>query len=149
MQAAAAWLERQPQLGRDTFVRGRPDPLTAGRSSDLTDLLRACLVALQLPSDQVAAVQAPRPRLWPASAAIRLLRARLAILPDGSPLGHYLPPLEPGPHATLRQRAALASTLVAGLELARDAVLTLEQDTAWTTIRVTRHATDPVPPAAV
>jgi len=46
----------------------------------------------------------------------------------------------------LRHCAALASTLVAGLELARDAVVTLEQDAAWATIQVTTR-TEPGEPA--
>jgi chromatin segregation and condensation protein Rec8/ScpA/Scc1 (kleisin family) len=39
----------------------------------------------------------------------------------------------------LRARAALASTLIAGLELARDGVLALDQDAAWTPVRVKRR----------
>jgi len=148
MQAGAAWLGRQPQLGHDTFARGRPDELRAGRGSDLTDLLRACLVALQVPQDQVARIEAPRPRLWQPSDAVRLLRVRLATGPDRQPLERFLPPLMPGPQAGLRHRAALASTLVAGLELARDDVVTLEQDTEWDAIRVSRRPTDPVVAAA-
>jgi transposase len=35
--------------------------------------------------------------------------------------------------------AALSSTLIAGLELARDGVLVLDQDAAWTPVRVRRH----------
>jgi segregation and condensation protein A len=142
MQAAAAWLERQPQLGRDSFARGRADELSARRSSDLADLLRACLISLQVPQNQLPRLAAPRPRLWQAHDAIRLLRARLATLPDDAPLALYLPPLLPGPQAALRQRAALASTLVAGLELARDDVLRLEQDATWAAIRVMRRAVD-------
>lgn len=148
MQAAAAWLDRRPQLGRDVFARGRLDDLIVNRSSDLTDLLRACLLALQVPHEQLAQAAAPRQRLWRPNEAIHLLRARLATLPDGQPLDRFLPELPPGPHAALRQRAALASTLVAGLELARDDVLTLAQDSAWAAIRVTRRPLAPVAAAA-
>jgi len=143
MQAAAAWLDCQPQLGRDSFARGHPDALIAHRGSDLTDLLRACLVALHVPQDQLAQAAATRPRLWPPSEAMRLLRARLAAGPDGQPLERFLPALPPGPHAALRRRAALASTLVAGLELARADVLTLEQDTAWAAVLVSRRPLAP------
>jgi chromatin segregation and condensation protein Rec8/ScpA/Scc1 (kleisin family) len=41
-----------------------------------------------------------------------------------------------GPGRALRCRAAVASTLVAGLELARDGALALEQDVAWSPIRI-------------
>ena len=50
MRAAADWLERQPQLGQVVFARGGTAATShAGRGGDLTDLLRACLVALQVP----------------------------------------------------------------------------------------------------
>jgi segregation and condensation protein A len=105
--------------------------------------VRACLLALQVPHQQLVQAAAPRPRLWPPSEAIRLLRARLAAGPDGQPLERFLPALPSGPHAALRYRAALASTLVAGLELARDDVLTLEQDSAWAAVQVRRRPLAP------
>jgi segregation and condensation protein A len=55
MQAAAAWLERQPQLGRDVFLRGASEGSTSGHVGDITDLLRACLVALAVPERHAAA----------------------------------------------------------------------------------------------
>jgi segregation and condensation protein A len=58
-------------------------------------------------------------------------------LPDATPLAALLPRLDgTDPGRTLHCRAAVASTLVAGLELARDGVLTLAQDVAWAPIRV-------------
>jgi segregation and condensation protein A len=39
----------------------------------------------------------------------------------------------------LRRRAAVASTLVAGLELTRTGTLALDQDAAWTAIRMGRR----------
>jgi len=52
----------------------------------------------------------------------------------------FLPPLgNEEPDSGLRARAALSSTLIAGLELARDGVLALEQDEAWTPVLVRRH----------
>jgi chromatin segregation and condensation protein Rec8/ScpA/Scc1 (kleisin family) len=39
----------------------------------------------------------------------------------------------------LRRRAAVASTLVASLELARDGSVSIAQDAAWTSIRVSRQ----------
>ena len=44
--------------------------------------------------------------------------------------------------AELRCRVAVASTLFAGLELARNGALTLEQDADWTPIRVSRRERD-------
>jgi segregation and condensation protein A len=139
MRTAADWLERQPQLGQVVFARGGTAATShAGRGGDLTDLLRACLVALQVPPDQAADILPRPPRLWAASDAIRLMRQRLAGSAGAMPLSDFLPPLaDTAPHRALRHRAALASTLVAGLELAREALLTLEQDAPWATIQVT------------
>ena len=139
MRAATDWLERRPQLGQTVFARGQDAATAATRAGGLADLLRACLVALQVPPSQLAQVRPRKPRLWQASEAIGLMRTRLGQLPNGSPLVAYLPPLAPGPDAGLRRRAALASTLVAGLELARDTVVTLEQNAPSAVIRVSRR----------
>ena len=42
----------------------------------------------------------------------------------------------PGPGSTLRQNAAHAATLIAGLELARDGGITLNQDAPWQQIHI-------------
>jgi segregation and condensation protein A len=137
MREAAAWLARQPQLGQDVFTRRGAADAASSRTGALTDLLRACLVALQVLAEQASAVRPRPPRLWQASDAIRHMSQRLATLPDGSRLDAYLPALADGPDRPLRLKAALASTVLAGLELARAEVLLLEQDSAWSEIRVT------------
>jgi segregation and condensation protein A len=142
MRAAADWLERQPQLGQAVFARGHAPPPSA-RAGALTDLLRACLVALQVPPTRADQIRPRVLRLWQASDAIRHMSQRLGALPDGSQLSDYLPALADGPDQSLRRRAALASTLVAGLELARESVLTLQQDTVWAAIRVVRGQDGP------
>jgi segregation and condensation protein A len=140
MRQATDWLVRRPQLGWDVFPRGRPEADLAGRGSDLTDLLRACLLALRVPGEQVAAYRPRPPPLWRVTDAIPLMRQRLAAVPAGGPLAAFLPPLEgDDPDRPLRCRAAVASTLVAGLELARDGAVTLAQDAAWMPIRVSRR----------
>jgi segregation and condensation protein A len=147
MRAAAEWLERQPQLGRDSFRRGRPEASVTGRSGDRTELLRACLPALQVPEDQVVALR-PRPLpLWTASDALARVSQLLPVLPDGSPLAAYWPPIpQDGPARARRWRVAVASTLIAGLERARDGALLLDQDADWMPIRVTRRMDgDPAP----
>jgi segregation and condensation protein A len=140
MRLAADWLERRPRLGREVFPRGSPELSPAGRVGDLTELLRACLVALRVPEEQVAALRPRPPPLWRASDALPRLRQLLGLLPDGSPLQAFLPSLgSEKPDSGVRARAALSSTLIAGLELARDGVLALEQDAAWTPVLVRRH----------
>jgi segregation and condensation protein A len=140
LRQAADWLEHRLQLGRDVFPRGRPQGGGFGRGSDLTDLLRACLVVLYVPDLQAAAYRPRPPPLWRVTDAIPHIRQLLAGSPGGSPLAALLPPIEgDDPGRALRCRAAVASTLVAGLELARDGALTLEQGAAWTEIHVSRR----------
>jgi segregation and condensation protein A len=143
MRAAANWLDRRVQLGRDVFRRGRPEIGPADRGADMTDLLRACLAALLVPEEAAVALQPRPPPLWTASNALAQLARLLPVLPDGSPLQAYLPTIpRDAPRRALRQRAALASTLIAALERARDGALSLQQDSAWTPIRVTRRVAD-------
>jgi segregation and condensation protein A len=136
-RAVADWLERRPQLGRDVFGRGAADSRESdGRVGDITELLRACLVALHVP-EQTDTYSLRPPRLWQVGDAIAHMRGLLGALPDGSPLTAFLPRVgsaEPG--RALRCRVAMSSTLVAGLELARTGDLTLNQDAPWTPIRV-------------
>ena len=81
-----------------------------------------------------------RRRLWQVTDAIARMQRLLDVLPDGSPLSDFLPaPDGAEPDRALRPRAAVASTLVAGLELARTGTLALDQDAAWTAIRVGRR----------
>jgi len=142
VRAAADWLERRPQLGRDVFGCGTGDRRhNDGRVGDITELLRACLIALRVP-DQADACRPRPPPLWQVSDAIARMRQLLGVLPDGSPLTAFLPTVggvEPG--RTLRSRVAVSSTLVAGLELARAGTLALDQDAPWTPIRV-QHRDD-------
>jgi segregation and condensation protein A len=141
MRNAADWLERRAQLGRDAFRRGRPEVSTAGRGGDVTELLRACLPALQVPENQAVALQPRPPPLWTASAALAHLSRLLTMLPDGSPLTAFLPRIpHDAPARALRCRAAVSSTLIAGLERARDEALVLDQEGDWMPIRVTRRA---------
>ena len=44
--AAADWLERRPQLGRNELRRGRSERRSQPRGAEIIDLLRARLVAL-------------------------------------------------------------------------------------------------------
>jgi segregation and condensation protein A len=143
MHAAADWLDRRVRLGRDVFRRGRPEVSSTDRGGDLTDLLRACLPALRVPDEQAVALQPRPPPLWTASNALAQLARLLAVLPDGSPLEAYLPTIpQDAPRRALRQRVALASTLIAALERARDGALSLKQETAWHPIRLTRRVDD-------
>ena len=116
-------------------VSGAEDvPPVAG--GDLTDLLRACLVALRLPP--LADTDPPR-RLpfWGIGDATARIRRLLRELPEGGRLEVFLPKIaEAGPARALHCRAAMAGTFVAGLELARSGALTLQQEQSWQLIQV-------------
>jgi segregation and condensation protein A len=154
MGAAADWLDQRPQLGRDGFRRGQPELNAASRGGDLTDLLRACLPALHVPEDTAVALRPRPPPLWTATDARAHVARLLGILADGSKLTEFLPRIpEDAPARALACRVALASTLIASLELARDGTVGLEQAADWTPIHVTRRgnsdaaADDPESPA--
>jgi len=141
--AAAEWLERRHLLGRYVFRRGQAvdtSAIKAGRVGDATALLRACLVAIRLPDDAAERYRVPRPPFWsPADAAARI-RALLPAMGEG---GLALKALLPGLSAAVPERArrcreAVASTFGAGLEMAREGDLTLDQEAAWAPIQVRR-----------
>ncbi len=149
--AAATWLERRPQLGREVFARGRPEAgalgpaqragegtgPTAAIAGDITALLRACLVALRVPAE-ANAWQPAQPALWRVADALARIGAVLDAVPGGTgaELGAFLPRIGPAaPERELRCKAAVASTLLAAMELARDGSLILEQGGSWTAIQ--------------
>ena len=148
IRAAADWLERRPQLGRDVFARVRLERAPAGDAGDtgggdIIELARACLVALRLPPDQLAAWRPEPIALWRASDARARIERLLGILLDGSPLVAFLPEIDGNAsRRDVRCRAAIASTLVAALELARsgDGTLTLDQEQPWAPIYFERSA---------
>jgi len=66
----------------------------------------------------------------------------LGTLPDGSSLSAFLPEIDGNAsRRDVRRRAAIASTLVTALELARgaDGTLALEPERQWAPIRVHRR----------
>jgi hypothetical protein len=114
-------------------------------AATLTELLRAPAWSRCLCRTSRRRFFRPKlPPLWRASDALPRLRQLLGVLPDGSPLAAFLPQLgTEEPDSALRACAALASMLTASLELARDGVLALDQNAAWTPVRVRRHVAEP------
>ncbi len=146
--AAADWLERRDQLGRDVFRRGQVQrghageagTVSARRTGDITALLRACLAAIRLPADAAERYLGPLPPFWsPADAAARIRAVLPAMGQGGAPLAAFLPDV-PGTVADRgrRCREAVASTFGAGLELARGGDIALEQQASWAPIQVRR-----------
>jgi segregation and condensation protein A len=138
MQRAAAWLDRRPQLGREVFRRGGEAESTAAvsRVADITDLFRACLVVLRMP-DQADAYQLHRAPFWRVADAVARITRMLGDGQGGGELGVFLPAMDARmPERELRCRTALASTFLAGLELAREGALQLDQLEPWQDIQL-------------
>ena len=126
MRRVAEWLDGRVQLGRDAFARGVPEANRTARVADVADLFRACLVVLRVP-DLTESYTPARAPLWRvADASARITR----LLSEGvtGEIALFLPPdATDGPERELRCRAALASTLLAGLELARSGEVRVSQ----------------------
>jgi segregation and condensation protein A len=140
MRAGAAWLSGRPQLGREVFARGAPEDNTEIDRSrlalDLGSLVRAYLMAVRRRAG--ARRYQPRPlSLWSVKDALQRLGMLLGSLPDWTSLERFLPETLGGP---LERRAAFASTLLAGLEMARGGAVRLRQEHAFGPILVRRAA---------
>jgi len=138
IRAASLWLGARPQLGQEVFARGAPeDHREIDRSRlalDLASLVRAYLQAAR----RGAGMRRYRPRpltLWSVKEALQRLASLVGSLPDWTSLDRFLPELPGGP---LERRAALASTLMAGLEMARGGALRLRQEQDFGPILVRR-----------
>jgi segregation and condensation protein A len=126
-------------LGQDVFARGAPeDFVEADRSRlllELPALVRGYLSAIR----RSAGTRRYRPvpvTLWSVQDALARLARLLGNLPDWAALEQFLPATLGDP---LQRRAALASTLLAGLEMARGGMLRLRQETAFGPILVCRQ----------
>ena len=142
MRAAAQWLGARPVLGQEVFARGVPEDLSVVDRSrlalDLGGLMRAYLSALR----RAASTRPYRPptvSLWSVQEALSRLAKLVGSLPDWSTLEEYLPEELGTP---LERRGALASTLLAGLEMARGGAVQLRQDAAFAPIHVHRGGDD-------
>lgn len=138
IRAAAAWLRDRPILGIDVFASGAVEDHTVIDNSrlviDQAGFLSAYLRGRRRGTKRVS--YQPRQLSWyTVKDALRRLTALLGSLPDWSSLEQFLPTLAGDP---LEHRAALASTLIAGLELARGGTLRLRQEELFGPILVAR-----------
>ena len=132
----AIWLGGRTQLGVDAFARGVPEVLVAidrsGLSADLNGLLRAYAGARRRATAQVA-YQPRRGPLYSMQDALERLGRMLGQSRHWTALEMFLPAL---PAGVVERRAAVASTLLAGLELARTGQLDLRQEASFGPIMV-------------
>ncbi|HQT59584.1 MAG TPA: ScpA family protein [Acidiphilium sp.] len=148
IREGAAWLGARPQLGHDVFPRGAPEDFTEIDRSrlrvDLTSLLTAYLAARR----RSGAKRQYRPKpmnFWSVQQALERLTRLLGATRDWTDLAGFLPPeLPDSPEPPLARRAALSSTLLAGLELARDGQLALRQEQPFGPIQI-RPGPEPEP----
>jgi segregation and condensation protein A len=138
IRGAALWLGARPQLGHEVFARGAPEDHTEIDRSrlalDLASLVRGYLLGVRR-GVRTRQYQ-PRPlTLWSVKDALQRLATLLGSMPDWTSLDHFLPESIASP---LERRAALASTLLAGLEMARGGGVRLRQERDFGPILVRR-----------
>ncbi|MGK7869412.1 segregation and condensation protein A [Falsiroseomonas sp. E2-1-a20] len=139
MRAGAGWLGRCDQLGRDVFGRGAPENLTVEDRSGLRADLAALCQAYVAGRRRALALRPYRPkprRLWSVQEAIARMTRVLGDLPSWAVLQRFLP--DGAELDAVERRAALASTLIASLEMARGGGLDLRQDRAFGPILLRR-----------
>jgi segregation and condensation protein A len=125
-----AWLEDRPQLGRDTFERGRPEaPAVVPAAMDYLDLFEACLSVVQGHQARTTGTYKPSPRpLWTPAYAMKRIQEVLEQKRFGCNMMRFLPGFpEEMPDREFHIRAAVASTLIATLELTRDGIVLADQ----------------------
>jgi len=126
----AEQLMNRPQLGRDVFQRGQPEPIAEIKhpqwSATLYDLLSAYASRRQIQSRSV--VRVAKRTVWSLAEAREALERLIGQSMDWSPLDQYLVAylVEPAMRATV-----LASTFAAALELIREGQLEAHQQGAF------------------
>ena len=126
----AEQLMNRPQLGRDVFQRGQPQPIAEIKhpqwSATLYDLLSAYASRRQIQSRSV--VRVAKRTVWSLAEAREALERLIGQSMDWSPLDQYLVAylVEPAMRATV-----LASSFAAALELVREGQLEAHQQGAF------------------
>jgi segregation and condensation protein A len=132
-RAAAKKLEEQPQLNRDVFLNGQPQPTVLTKNvvwrADLYELLNA-YCADRSKSIRKRAYRTFVRRAYPLETARKKLEQALAKLEEWRAIDAVVQATEAGPDAPPPE-SYLASTFGAALELARESKLELRQAEAF------------------
>ena len=139
VRAVAAWLEAQPQLGRDFFVRPAGP---SHRVSSYMDLMEGCLAVLQFEEDRATALEqrdvvlrisATTP--FSVQATLQAMRARLALMAGPETLASFAPAIPRDTEdVAFAARCATSSVFVAALEVARTGEASISQGGCWTSV---------------
>lgn len=136
MREAAARLMARDRLDRDVFARGAPEPVNVVRLRTQTDTLYDLLTAYSTQRVKKMGGKTYQPKHAPVlliEEARDRLERMLGTIGNWSTLGSILPPEWAG---GVRRRSALASTLLACLELARDGKIEIRQLKAFEEVYV-------------
>jgi len=136
MRAAATRLMNRERLGRDVFGRGDPEPVNVVKLRTYKDTLYDLLTSYATDRARRLGGKAYQPVISPVlqiEEARERLERMLGRISDWSGLSRLLPPDWQGGR---RRRSALASTLLACLELARDGKVELSQGAPFEEIYV-------------
>ena len=136
MREASARLMGRDRLGRDMFARGAPEPMNVVKLRTYKDTLYDLLTAYAGERVRKLSGKTYQPMTAPVLAieeARERLERLLGRIPDWSSLSQLLPFDWKG---GVRRRSALASTLLACLELARDGRVEIRQVRAFDEVYV-------------
>jgi segregation and condensation protein A len=139
IRQVAEQLLNRPQLGRDVFARGQPEPIAEIKrpqwSATLYDLLSAYAGRRQVQAR--AHVRLPKRTVWSLADAREAIERLIGRSFDWSPLDQYLLEylVEPSHRPTV-----LASSFAATLELVREGRLEMHQHTAFAPLYVRARA---------
>lgn len=129
MQNAGATLIGRTMLNRDVFTRGQPEHFSITKNitwqADLYELLQVYGEVLARKEKSVLHIKPTN--LFSIDEAIERLRKMLGSIPDWLDIRSLIPSAA----TPLQQRSAMASTLIAGLELAKNGLLQLKQDSTF------------------
>jgi len=145
IRSTAEQLFGRPQLGREVFGRGDPEPIHEIKhpkwSATLYDLLTA--YASERQRHVLARVRFAKRSVWSLADAREALDRMIGATADWARLDEYLLSylVEPSMRATV-----MASSLAATLELVRDGQLELHQQGAFAPIYLRKRAEEAAPP---
>jgi segregation and condensation protein A len=135
IREAATRLANRACLGRDVFARGAPEPVEIHRKPRFTATLHDLIAAYTAQRQRavVARVRIPKRTVWSLAEAREILIRLIGRLSEWTPLEVLLQPYAASPEL---RRTAVASSLGASLEMAREGRLSIRQTGAFAPIHI-------------